>query len=180
MTSEVKKPPDGGGTEATDPLSLAEANDEDKRNTEKNSDGAVTGEESLGSHISVEEEKPESSEGSATGEKSPGSYASAAASAMTDPWGLDGKICLMRRYERIIEASKNDNKNVLNVKIEKPRSKEIIPFLIQADIESILFEELKIDIDAVEEVDVSSQYNHKEIVFKKDHDVLKYRRPPFV
>ena len=180
MTSEVKKPPDGGGLEVTDPLSMAKAIDEGKGSTEKNSDGTVTGEESLGSHISVEEEKPESSEGSATGEKSPGSYASAAASAMTDPWGLDGKICPMRRYERIIEASKNDNNNVLNVKLEKQRSKEIIPFLTQADIESILFEELKIDIDAVEEVDVSSRYNHKEIVFKKDHDVLKYRRPPFM
>ena len=180
MTSEVKKPPDGGGLEVTDPLSMAKAIDEGKGSTEKNSDGTVTGDESLGSHISVEEKKSESSEGSATGEKSPGSYASAAASAMTDPWGLDGKICPMRRYERIIEASKNDNNNVLNVKLEKQRSKEIIPFLTQADIESILFEELKIDIDAVEEVDVSSRYNHKEIVFKKDHDVLKYRRPPFM
>ena len=181
MTSEVKKPPDGGGGEVTDPLSLAEAIDEGKGSTEKNNDGTVTGEESLGSHISVDDEKPESSEGSATGEKSPGSYASAAASAMTDPWGLDGKLCAMRKYDKIIEACKEECKNVLNVKIEKIRNKEEqMQNLNQIDVENILFDELKIDIDAVEEVDVSSRYNFKEIIFKKGHDLTRYNRAPFV
>ena len=154
MTSKVNEPPDGGGDDKMGPMVENDATKDMVDNV--SSIDTVTGEPSLGS------------------------YAFVASHAMTNPWGLDGKKCLMRDYGRIVEASKEEVKNILNVKIEKIRSRESVLGLTHEDVENILFNELKIDIDAVEEVDVTSKYNFKEIIFKKDHDVIKYQRPPFI
>ena len=195
MTSEYQKPPDEGGGVGTiedsskDTMKSSEESTTGEKSlgssaseTEKieSNDVSATGEKSPGSDAAVTEEDV-SNDGSATGEKSPGSYASVAASATKDPWSLaEGKLCKARNYEEILKEIKDEAKNVLNVRIEKIRSQEWVPGLTQEDVEHILFNELKIDVDAVVEVDVTSRYNFKEIIFKKDHDIVKYQRPPFL
>ena len=172
MTSDDQKPPDKGGGVGTI--------EDNSKDTNKSSEESTTGEKSLGSSA-VAGEETISNEVSATGEKSLGSYASVAASATKDPWSsAESKFCKERNYEEILKESKDEAKNVLNVRIEKIRSQEWVPGLTQEDVEHILFNELKIDVDAVVEVDVTSRYNFKEIIFKKDHDIVKYQRPPFV
>ena len=112
-----------------------------------------------------------------TEEVVPASYASI---AMTSSWGLDGKKCQSRTYEEILlEAEKSESKYVLQIKIEKLRSKEFIPGLSPQDIENILFDELNIEIDEVMEVDLT-RYGVKEVYFNSDHDIKKYERTPFV
>ena len=173
MTSEHQKPPDeGGGGVGTI--------EDSSQDTKKSSEESTTGEKSLGSSA-VAGEETISNEASATGEKSLGSYASVAASATKDPWSsAESKLCKARNYEEILKESKDEAKNVLNVRIEKIRSQEWVQGLTQEDVEHILFNELKIDVDAVVEVDITSRYNFKEIIFKKDHDIVKYQRPPFL
>ena len=46
------------------------------------------------------------------------------------------------------------------------------------DVENIIFEEINVDVDQIEEVDFS-KFNKKEIYFKNGHDVKKYCRTPF-
>ena len=84
------------------------------------------------------------------------------------------QIVYCRYYKEILKESKEETQNVLNVRIEKIRNKEQIPGLTQEDIENILFHELKIIIDAVVAGDISSRYNFKDIIFREDHDVVKY------
>ena len=116
-----------------------------------------------------------------TGEKAPGSYA-AVAGAMTNPWGVDSKKCAGRTYEEIIEESKKKESNVLSIRIEKLKNMETIDettyWIDQNDVENIIFEELKVEADQIEEVDFT-RYNVKEIGFKEGHDATKYFRSPF-
>ena len=87
MTSKVNEPPDGGGDDKMGPMVENDATKDMVDNV--------------------------SSIDTATGEPSLGSYAFVASHAMTNPWGLDGKKCLMRDYGRIIEASKEALRDVM-------------------------------------------------------------------
>ena len=120
MTSEHQKPPDeGGGGVGTI--------EDSSQDTKKSSEESTTGEKSLGSSA-VAGEETISNEVSATGEKSLGSYASVAATATKDPWSsAESKLCKARNYEEILKESKDEAKNVLNVRIEKIRSQEWVP-----------------------------------------------------
>ena len=105
------------------------------------------------------------------------------ASTMTSPWGVDGQKCKNRTYEQIIEESKKDNENVLCIRIEKLRNTENSDLagqkIYNQDIENIIFDEINVDVDQIEEIDFS-KFNMKEIYFKRGHDVKKYCRNPFI
>ena len=115
-----------------------------------------------------------------TGEKSLGSEAEA---TMTSPWGVDGQKCKNRSYEQIVEESKKEIENVLCIRIEKLRnvdnSNESGQKISYQDIENIIFDEINVEVDQIEEIDFS-KFNTKEIYFKSGHDVKKYCRNPFV
>ena len=109
-----------------------------------------------------------------TGEKSLGSEAEA---TMTSPQGVDGQKCKNRSYEQIVEESKKEIENVLCIRIEKLRnvdnSNESGQKISYQDIENIIFDEINVEVDQIEEIDFS-KFNTKEIYFKSGHDVKKY------
>ena len=104
------------------------------------------------------------------------------ADTMTSPWGVDGQICKNRTYEQIVEESKKDVENVLYIRIEKLKNSdntdEAVQKINNQDVEKIIFDEINVDVDQIEEVDFS-KFNSKEIYFKSGHDVKKYSRNPF-
>ena len=113
-----------------------------------------------------------------TEEKSSGSYAEVAGAAMTTPWGVDGKKCEERSYEKIIEDSKTAAANVLTIVIQKLNGTDYNQRLNNEDIENIIFDEIRLKVDDIEEIDFS-RYNVKEIYFKDGIDFKEYLRAPF-
>ena len=105
------------------------------------------------------------------------------ADTMTSPWGVDGQKCKKRTYEQIIEESKKEYENILYIRIEKLRNSENNDIADQRinnqDIENIIFDEINVDVDQIEEIDFS-KFNTKEIYFKRGHYVKKYCRNPFI
>ena len=103
------------------------------------------------------------------------------ANTMTSPWGVDGQVCNKRSYKQIIEESKKDIENVLCIRIEKLKNNENNDTagqkITNQDIENIIFDELNVDVDQIEEIDFS-KFNTKEIHFKRCHDVDRYCRNP--
>ena len=112
-----------------------------------------------------------------TEEKSSDSEAEA---TMTSPWGVDGQKSKNRSYEQIVEESKKEDENVLCIRIEKLRnnSNEAGQKISYQNVENIIFDEINVDVDQIDEVDFS-KFNKKEIYFKNGHDVKKYCRNPF-
>ena len=86
------------------------------------------------------------------------------ACTMTSPWGVDGQKCMNRTYEQIIEESKKEIENILYIRIEKLRNAENNDLPEQRinnqDIENIIFDEINVDVDQIEEIDFS-KFNTK-------------------
>ena len=131
-------------------------------------------------NIITNEKLEEAVSNTVTEEESSGSEAEA---TMTSPWGVDGQKCKNRSYEQIMEESKKEIENVLCIRIEKLRNgnntNESGQKLSYQDIENIIFDEINVEVDQIEEIDFS-KFNTKEIYFKSGHNVKKYCRNPFI